>query len=224
MENISKIVADQYTTIANEIIAPQCTPESFLEKINEFTNKIVSEYKYEIILMIAIIHCNVPLCQLLLSLNLFKNINCIYQDYTILTLAAIYLRGKSEIFKILLEKGADVNMKNGYQNTPLIYAAKYNNNVVAKILIDYGANLDLVNDNGDTALIVAASLSCFATVELLVVNGANINISNKYGILATHYPFSNIIIKCVLVKKDRIKKDANYREGVQLKNDFYAIV
>ncbi|MCB9014368.1 MAG: ankyrin repeat domain-containing protein [Lentimicrobiaceae bacterium] len=47
---------------------------------------------------------------------------------------------RSRILRLLIEYGADVNKSDGKRNTPLIYAAEFDNPEICKILIDRGAN------------------------------------------------------------------------------------
>jgi hypothetical protein len=47
---------------------------------------------------------------------------------------------RARIARLLIEYGAEVNMPDSKQNTPLIYAAEYNNLEICKILIDRGAD------------------------------------------------------------------------------------
>ena len=56
-----------------------------------------------------------------------------------------------EIVKLLLEHGADVNIKGEY-GSPILYACKYWNAKVLKLLIEYGANVYEKDYNGKTLL------------------------------------------------------------------------
>ena len=52
--------------------------------------------------------------------------------------------------KALLDKGADVNVKDNSGSTPLIYAARNGRTEVLKALIDKGADVNLKNNYGNT--------------------------------------------------------------------------
>lgn len=77
----------------------------------------------------------------------------------------------TESAKILLERGADIELKNWVGNSALMLSV--HNAEIAKILIEKGANLDVVNLNGQTALMLAAPKYA-AVVKLLIDKGANI--------------------------------------------------
>ncbi len=72
----------------------------------------------------------------------------------------------------LLEKGANVNVKdeNGY--APLMWAAFYGNTTIVQILIDRGADLDLKTKSGGTALKLAEIRGYINTAKLLKQHGA----------------------------------------------------
>ena len=54
------------------------------------------------------------------------------------------------IAALLIKKGADINAKDKYGNTPLITAAIYNNGAVLKMLLDAGADIHIKNNKGNT--------------------------------------------------------------------------
>lgn len=61
--------------------------------------------------------------------------------------------GSCEVFRCLIENGADVNAcLTNDKCTPLMQACDYGQVYTATCLIDYGATLDLQDKNGDTAL------------------------------------------------------------------------
>jgi ankyrin repeat protein len=75
------------------------------------------------------------------------------------TEALIYAaeKGKSKSASILIENGADINIKNKEGNTALIYAAENKNSDLAKILIENGADINIKNKEGKTALAIASN-------------------------------------------------------------------
>lgn len=67
----------------------------------------------------------------------------------------IFIAGYVEIAKILIEKQADVNLRNYFEQTPL-HAAAYNNQAnLAKNLIEHGVDINARDKCGDTALSIA---------------------------------------------------------------------
>lgn len=58
--------------------------------------------------------------------------------------------GRKNIVKILIENGADVNLKDKRGSTPLYWAAFRNNFEIAKMLLEKGADVNIKNNDGAT--------------------------------------------------------------------------
>jgi len=90
-----------------------------------------------------------------------------------------------ELFRALLDAGANVNDKNGIGHTPLSIACKKGHLDVVKLLLQNKAEINEPDtDTGDTPLIQAFKTGAdkaAAMVELLLDNGASINCCNKQG-------------------------------------------
>jgi ankyrin repeat protein len=84
--------------------------------------------------------------------------------------------GYTDIVKLLIDSGADVNYKN-----LLITAVKNGHTNIVKLLIDAGADVNYVDPRGDTALILAAFNDRPKIVKLLINAGADINHINSFG-------------------------------------------
>lgn len=81
--------------------------------------------------------------------------------------------------KGFVNKGADVNAKDGYGNTPLLIAVQYSNYTIAKYLIDNGADVNSQNNEGWTALNYAVYYGGDALAKLLIEKHASVNIANN---------------------------------------------
>lgn len=90
---------------------------------------------------------------------------------------------KSDIIKLLIDKGADINIRDGnWNDTLLLVAIRYDDRVSAKILIDEGANIDLINNNGVTALHRAIIASKHVELaKMLIEAGANLDLPDSDG-------------------------------------------
>lgn len=91
--------------------------------------------------------------------------------------------GYSEIVRLLLEKGAKVNIKTNDGTTALMIAAKNDHTNVIKLLVEKGADvnvksaaLDVKTTNGSTAIMPAAQNGHTEIVKLLCEWGADVNI------------------------------------------------
>ena len=125
-------------------------------------------------------------------------------DYALLLAINNYFSWKDEeetnnnltIIKILIKAGnANVNIQDADQCTPLILAAKKDNNVpLVKALIEAGADVNMIDKNGNTALLVALENMINMDNELIklfVKAGANINASDENGTSALAFALKN---------------------------------
>jgi ankyrin repeat protein len=94
-------------------------------------------------------------------------------------LAIIQCRGS---FKLLLQKGANVNGKNSSGCSPLHVAAFCGNLKILKLLLDSGADINAQNNLGGTPLYCATFYRQFGATNFLKQNGADSTIADKYGI------------------------------------------
>ncbi len=86
----------------------------------------------------------------------------------------IYAAGFGSVaaVRMLLEAGSDVDARNAFDATPLIWAA--GNLEKLRLLIDRGANVNVKTKQGRTPLMVAAACDgCSASVRLLLEKGAD---------------------------------------------------
>ena len=112
-----------------------------------------------------------------------------YTNRTALMIASEY--GHTEIVRLLLDRGADINSQND-SYTALIKASMLGKGDMAEFLLVRGADPNIQNIKGDTALINAARYSnsilnlekgtdYIKVVELLLRHGADPNIRNWNG-------------------------------------------
>ncbi len=96
--------------------------------------------------------------------------------------------GNLQAVQNYLNSGGDVNHKNQYGGTAIMFAARANHVEIAKILIEANADLNIHGAYaGTTALIWAAQHGSFEIVKLLVENNAKINAKNHKGETALNF-------------------------------------
>ncbi|ELV05433.1 ankyrin repeat-containing protein [Brachyspira hampsonii 30599] len=103
------------------------------------------------------------------------DLNKQYDKITPLGLAAA--RNDKEMVKFLVEKGADINLEDGYGYTPLIIAMKYSNIGLAKDIIDLKPDLNAIcSATGDTPLTYLVDKVKFGSdiCYYLIKNGADV--------------------------------------------------
>ncbi|WP_353275787.1 ankyrin repeat domain-containing protein [Wolbachia endosymbiont (group A) of Pipizella viduata] len=109
--------------------------------------------------------------------NSFRKIDERGEDgNTVLHLAA-YL---SDI-KLLIRKGAKVNIENNSGETPLHLAAFYGKVENVKVLLEEGADVNARNGKRNTALHYASLMGYEETVRELIKGGSKVNIGNEIG-------------------------------------------
>ncbi len=111
------------------------------------------------------------------------DINIQSDKYGNTALIRAVIEGHTDIVKLLITAGADVNIQDKYDNTALIWAVIKDHTDIVKLLIAAGTNINAKNNNGNTALILvpAAKNGHQNIVGLLIAAGADVNIQNKYG-------------------------------------------
>lgn len=80
-----------------------------------------------------------------------------------------------ELAKLLIGKGARVNVCTGDRKTPLMNMAKLGNTQLIELLLDAGADIWSYDEQAMNALIHACSEGKLQAVELLLERGANVN-------------------------------------------------
>jgi ankyrin repeat protein len=97
-------------------------------------------------------------------------------------------QGHSEVIRVLLRAGADVNTPHPkVQATPLQYAAMHGHLDAVRTLLAAGARVDSVDNIGRTPLMWAASEGRGEVVQELLKHGAKANCTTKAGWTALRY-------------------------------------
>ena len=96
--------------------------------------------------------------------NYVRQIN---DSFYIPVLMQAVMNNESEIAKLLIENGADVNKKDGFKMTNLMLAANNQNIELVKLLLKNGADKNAKDDNGMTALKAAEEVKNKEIIDLL---------------------------------------------------------
>ncbi|XP_076862360.1 histone-lysine N-methyltransferase EHMT2 isoform X2 [Brachyhypopomus gauderio] len=87
----------------------------------------------------------------------------------------------TEVIRALLNRGADVTLKDKEMNVCLHWASFAGSAEIAELILNAGCPLTSVNMHGDTPLHIAAREGYLACVTLFLSRGADIDIMNKEG-------------------------------------------
>ncbi|ABZ92643.1 Ankyrin repeat protein [Leptospira biflexa serovar Patoc strain 'Patoc 1 (Ames)'] len=87
------------------------------------------------------------------------------------------------LFQLFLEKGANLESKDSFSETPLLTIASSEFKFIdhAKVLLDAGANIDAQTKFGVTSLMNAVFSKNFVLVEELIRRGANLELETSEG-------------------------------------------
>jgi len=108
-------------------------------------------------------------------------------------LSAAIERGNTQMVKLLLQYGADPNLKRRKlkgkrivrPRSPLFIAVQHgcleDDNEIVKLLLEYEAKPDIRNEEGNTPVHLAASFACLNILRTLFDHGADSCIKNKAG-------------------------------------------
>ena len=100
-------------------------------------------------------------------------------------------QGDLELARLLVQAGADLELRDQNGHTPLKRAATHGHLSVAKYLLDEGADVNAEDKRGNVPLNSAASHGNSALVSLLLEQGAEVNRSNKSGYSALMHAASH---------------------------------
>ena len=116
---------------------------------------------------------------------------------------ALMVSKTKEIFSLLLQSNADINILTHNGSTPLIIASGLGHlSVVETLLVEYSNDPNFRNEIGMTALLFASGNGHYQVAEILLKNGADPNIRDNDGSTALlfasgngHYHLAEILLK-----------------------------
>jgi ankyrin repeat protein len=168
-KNLQDVIFDTILFLLNfnKLNSPICcffdwTLPEFLENLNILVNKVLKyamNKGHEALVKLLIVRDNV-------------DVNIKVSGQTLLSWAAE--NGHEAVVKLLLEKGAELEAKDMFGQTPLSQAVRAGNGreAVVKMLLEKGAELEAKDKDGQTPLSWAAENGYEAMVKLLLEKGA----------------------------------------------------
>lgn len=129
--------------------------------------------------------CELGHSELLRKMLRYTNIhNLLNKSYVITTPLLIACKnGHSDIFDILVEYGADINLSNNKNKTPLIAACEYAQEDIVKRLLILGANVNKCDNYSRTPIFYCTNVNI---LHLLYINDADINIQDMFDCTPLH--------------------------------------
>jgi hypothetical protein len=106
-------------------------------------------------------------------------------------LLAAFVKEDLDVALSLLQRGANVNILDKSDRTPLHRATEGGRIDLADLLLTHNADVNLPNSEGDSALSLASSKGEMETLRLLLQRGADVNFQNKRGSSLLHRAAQN---------------------------------
>lgn len=99
------------------------------------------------------------------------------------------MRGYTDMAKILIDAGADIEQRSGRQgNTVLVHATEKKSSLgVLQLLLAASANVDAPDNEGKTALFNACYFGNEEAAKVLLTAGAKVDYADKNGIQPIHF-------------------------------------
>jgi len=99
---------------------------------------------------------------------------------------------------LVIEIGADINLKDNRGHSPLHHAAIYGKIEIVKILLQAGAKLDIQDNDGRSPLHRAARNGKIGILKILIDAGAKLDIQDNEG--ETPWDYASYDIKAACLK------------------------
>jgi hypothetical protein len=114
--------------------------------------------------------------------------------------------GSTAQAECLVNRGANVNARDIFRNSPLILALQKKNERLARLLLQRGADVNLVGENGNTALLEAVEEASASMVVALLDKGANFDAHSITG----YTPLMAAASQCRLaIAKELVRRGAD---------------
>ena len=107
------------------------------------------------------------------------------------------MNGNREIVGLLLNNGEDIDARDSYGKTPLMWAAGNGHLDIVKFIVEKGDDVSTTDELGNTPLHWAATNGQIKVIEYLLSKGANIEARDKSGRTPFHSAAINGQVKAV---------------------------
>ena len=117
-------------------------------------------------------------------------------------------RNNLKMAQMLLNAGANIELKDQYGNTPIMTIRRNTSREIISLIAQYGANTNATNKSEQTALMEATRYNNLVAINALIESGADAQTKDAYGNSALDFA-RNKAIKEVLIAYGATKKIAN---------------
>lgn len=122
------------------------------------------------LLFFACIHGNIDTARHLIT-NYGASVDASNFKLNRFLLHEVITANKPEIVKLLIEKGANINVKSKTEGFPIHLAIKKRNHIILRILLEAGAKTNVIDPNNRSPISSAIILNDLESVKLLIEHG-----------------------------------------------------
>jgi len=94
---------------------------------------------------------------------------------------------KKEVVSLLVEHGAEINVEDLHNWTPLMYACNVNNYEIIEYLLSKEVKINHQDLDGKTALMISCIKGDLKSIKILIANKANVSLKDNSGKSALTY-------------------------------------
>ncbi|XP_052217087.1 ankyrin-1-like [Dreissena polymorpha] len=115
------------------------------------------------------------------------DVNEYYQDMTLISAKSILHmcceKGRYDCVKVLLERGANLYIRDTWYQTPLMYCMITQYDDIAALLLQHDPGIvDIGDKYGKSAMHIAVDVGSIDCLKVLLRYGADVNVRNDYGV------------------------------------------
>ena len=127
---------------------------------------------------------------------------------------SLFYTNNIELQELLIKNGVNINQKDNFGKTCLMYACIENKLDSIKLLVKSGAELNITDDNGVTAIMHACKQSgSYESIECLIKSKADVNIQDKKGKTALMYMLQRSRAKVLLLLQENADTNLQDENG-----------
>ena len=143
--------------------------------------------------------------------DLNEDLNEDLNDGTKFPLHSAARHGYLDIVKVLIESGANVEVKEeNYDCTPLHYAASNEHLEITKLLVEKKADVNSMNKSNETPLHYTTFHSHLEITKLLIENGAKVNLKDKKNWIPLHYATLQLASRNCYISWKMVKRKSQH--------------
>ncbi|VVC38395.1 Ankyrin repeat-containing domain,Ankyrin repeat [Cinara cedri] len=137
--------------------------------------------------------------------------------------------GNISIIKVLVQRGAVINLYTECKSNPLIAACYYGSIKCVEYLVNNGADINVCNKNKNSCLSISSYIGYESIVQFLLNNGADVDSQNTCGFTAMHFAVKKNrlnIIRLLILKEAKQLKNIEFMTPILIaaQNTFSSIV